>query len=486
MTKVRSPFFGRAALVLALAVATPLGLRAEEGKQKPQLSEKTGEALQKLKPFMDAKPPNYAEILKVIDGALALAPAGSYDQAFLLDAKAKTFAGSDQYSKAIEPWEQALALSQQHGYFDEKQETDTLLYLAQFIYFDATSIKDKNLQQQQIQRAADYLKRYFARAKKPAAETQMLYAQILYFQATADSGRVNQEKLSEARKIVEDGLLSAIHPKEGFYQLYLAILQQQNETEKSSELLELLLKQYPQKKDFWPVLTGSYLQLAQNTKDEELAKGYQVRAINATERAQALGFMKTPADNYRLVSMYLLAGQFSKGTDLLHAGLRAGTIENSAGNWKLLGSYYLQANRELDAIHALEEADKVFPKDGSFDFQIGEIYRSALDKPAEARPFYKKALEKKQGLEKPYLVYYLLAFVDAIELEQWDEARWAINEAAKYPEFQKDKQMNGLREHIEATIKAREEAKNPTPPEAPPANQPPAKSGNQNTPAKKI
>jgi len=43
------------------------------------------------------------------------------------------------------------------------------------------------------------------------------------------------------------------------------------------------------------------------------------------ERAQELGLMKTPKDNYNLVTMYYNAGQFGKATDLLYSGLKDGS-----------------------------------------------------------------------------------------------------------------------------------------------------------------
>ncbi|MEO5959966.1 MAG: hypothetical protein ABIZ49_07020, partial [Opitutaceae bacterium] len=392
----------------------------------------------------------------VIDNALKLAAPNSYDQAYLLDSKARIFAGNELYTQAIQPWEEVIRISEEYGYFEEKQRTMTLLFVAQFIYVESVNIKDKAQQNQQVSKAAGYLKRYLAREKSPTLETRMLYAQILYFQATSEPKAVNQDLLKEARHVVEEALLTSIRPKESTYTFLLAILQQQNEVERSTELLELILSQYPTKKDFWPALTGSYLQLANtNEKNESKAREYQIRAINSTERAQALGFMKTPSDNWRLVSMYLLAGQFTKGTELLHAGLRNGSIESTTTYWKYLGDYYRQAHKELEAVNALDEAAKLFPKDGSFHLQVGEIYRG-MERTKDARDQYRLAV-KKGNLDKPWNAYQLLAFA-AMEMDDWDEALLAITKASEFPESNKDPQMVRLKEHIEKTAKDRKTA----------------------------
>jgi tetratricopeptide (TPR) repeat protein len=301
-------------------------------------------------------------------------------------------------------------------------------------------------------KAAGYLKRYLGRVKTPTTEIRMLYAQILYYQATSDQ-KVNQDLLKEARSAVEEALLSSIRPKDTTYTFLLAILQQQNDLEGSIDLFELILEQHPTKKDFWPALTGSYLQLAStHENDKAKARAYQIRAINATERAQTHGFMKTPADNWRLVSLYLLSDQFSKGTELLHAGLKNGSIESTPTNWKYLGDYYRQAHKELEAVNALQEAAKLFPKDGSFDVQIGEIYRG-MERTKEMRDHYRRAIQK-GNLDKPWNVYQLLAYA-AVEMDDWDEALMAINKASEFPESKRDTQMAKLKEHIETTVKAR-------------------------------
>src|ERR1700685_629913 len=85
--------FGAAAL--ALLLAAPAGLRAEteNAQETPQLSDATGDGLAKLKPLLDVK--DWAGAVKLLDELLQAAPAESYDQAFLLDTKAKIFAQSN-------------------------------------------------------------------------------------------------------------------------------------------------------------------------------------------------------------------------------------------------------------------------------------------------------------------------------------------------------------------------------------------------------
>lgn len=453
MFSVRSSLLRRgAAGLLALALALPLGFGAEQ-QQPPSFSEDTSKALQNIKPLLETK--DYNGILRLLDGIPNVKP-DSYDQAYILDMKAKIFMSQEKYAQAIGPAEQALAISDRHNYFDEAASLQTVNLLARLIYAEAVNLKGAQ-QQQMIAKSAGYLKRFLNGSKKVTPDDTMFYAQLLYAQATADQAHPNEAMLKEARQVIEDGMMKAVAPKEGFYQLLLALVQMDNDYAKSAELLELSIAKFPGKTTYWPILMASYLQLAGQEKDPAKQRAAYIRAINTIERAQAAGQMLDPKNNYNLVTIYIAAGQFSKATDLLHAGLKKGTIESSLANWRILGSYYQQANKDAEAIEALKEAEKLFPDQGMIDLHIGEIYRG-MEKTKEARDYYRIAIKKKSTLEKPHVAYQLLAFA-AMEMDDWDEALAAITEASKSPEFQKDKQMQNLKEHIENTVKERNAAR---------------------------
>ena len=249
--------------------------------------------------------------------------------------------------------------------------------------------------------------------------------------------------------------------KENLYFLLLAILQQGSDVARSAEVLEMIVKQFPTKKDYWPQLWASYLNLASDkNNDESTARPHFIRAINTVERAQAQGFMNTPKDNFNLVSLYIQVNQFGKATDLLYAGLKSGGIENDPKNWIYLGYYYLQINRNLDALAVLKEATKLFPTNGQFDLQIGEIYRQD-EKMKDARHHYREAL-RKGGLDRPYAVHTLLANV-SYEVEDFDEALKSISqaEALSDPKKEKDAYLARLKDAILAAIADRDSSKSP-------------------------
>jgi len=457
----------KGALVLVLGLSLGIVDAAAQApasqRPRPSLNEKVSAEFQKLKPLQDAK--NWDGMIALLEGLVPTVGPTSYDLAYIQDMRARLLAGKDQWSKAIETMEVALKLSDAHEYFDKSKTLEMLLFLAQVSYQEATTIKVPALQQQYLSKAADYFKRWLKDTPKATPEISAFYATILLQQAVSDPKNVNRELLKQARSEVDKLFLTSIRPKEQLYFLLLAILQQENDVVRAAEVLEMIVKQFPTKKDYWPQLWATYLNLAsEKGSDESTSRPHFVRAINTVERAQALGFMNTPKDNFNLVSLYIQVNQFGKATDLLYKGLKDGSIENDAKNWVYLGYYYLQINRTIDALNVLKEASQRFPNNGQFDLQIGEIYRQE-EKMKDARRHYKDAL-RKGGLDRPHAVHTLLANV-SYELEDFDEAMSAIVAAEGFKDAKQDAYLGRLKDAIQAAITERELAKQAKQPKKP-------------------
>ncbi|NBV84966.1 MAG: hypothetical protein EBS01_01585, partial [Verrucomicrobia bacterium] len=100
------------AVLLSIANAAVIAQAPQQGgqKQPPSISEKTSEAFSKLRPLQETQ--NYKGMLDVLD-KVEFKP-NSYDEALILDMKAKIFAMTNQFSKAIGPWERAIELSDKY------------------------------------------------------------------------------------------------------------------------------------------------------------------------------------------------------------------------------------------------------------------------------------------------------------------------------------------------------------------------------------
>ena len=450
------------ALFLLVALLTSVALlpnrsAAAEEQGPPGLNEKVSEALQqKMKPLLDAK--NWDGAMGVIDSVLVGLDPNGYDTAFLSDIKAKIFLQKNDYASAIAPMETTLRLADANkNFFDKKTILDVVYFLAQIYYQEGTSSKDPTVQKNYFNKSSAYIKRWLQTTPKKNQEASLFYASILYNQAVVNPDKVDLDLIKRVQTEVKEGLLTSLKPKEGFYVLLLASLQQIGDLAGSAEVLEQMVKVKPDNRTYWLQLLATYLNLGGGTeKDEQKSRESFARAINTMERAQALGLMQTPKDNYNLVTMYYNAGQFGRATDLLYSGLKSGAIESDLKNWQLLAYSYQQIGRDAQAIAVLKEAGTAFPT-GQIEFQIGQIYSQMDNRTAEAYAYYSKAVEK-GGLEKPHSAYMFLAYT-AFELEKFDEALAAINQTIGSPDGQKDAQAPRLKQAIEDAVKEREATK---------------------------
>ena len=450
------------ALFLLVALLTSVALlpnrsAAAEEQGPPGLNEKVSEALQqKMKPLLDAK--NWDGAMGVIDSVLVGLDPNGYDTAFLSDIKAKIFLQKNDYASAIAPMETTLRLADANkNFFDKKTILDVVYFLAQIYYQEGTSSKDPTVQKNYFNKSSAYIKRWLQTTPKKNQEASLFYASILYNQAVVNPDKVDLDLIKRVQTEVKEGLLTSLKPKEGFYVLLLASLQQIGDLAGSAEVLEQMVKVKPDNRTYWLQLLATYLNLGGGTeKDEQKSRESFARAINTMERAQALGLMQTPKDNYNLVTMYYNAGQFGRATDLLYSGLKSGAIESDLKNWQLLAYSYQQIGRDTQAIAVLKEAGTAFPS-GQIEFQIGQIYSQMDNRTAEAYAYYSKAVEK-GGLEKPHSAYMFLAYT-AFELEKFDEALAAINQTIGSPDGQKDAQAPRLKQAIEDAVKEREATK---------------------------
>jgi tetratricopeptide (TPR) repeat protein len=452
----------------------PAILRADDdsssgGKEAPTLSDAAGDGLAKLEPLLNAK--DWTGAINLVDGLIQAAPADSYDAAILNRTMAQILTQKGAYQDALAPLEKALAISDRHHFFTNKEQADILYFLSQLYYQQADSYKnDHEAELAAYNKAIDYIERWFTVAPKTTEDNSLYYAQLLYAAAVAkDPAHPDADGIKKAREQIERTLLMSVHPKDSLYVFLLATLQQELNYSRAAEILELLLAHNPNSRTYWQDLDMFYMALAQDPKDkdEKKIRMYNIRAINTIERAQALGFMKTTRDNYTLFTLYYNIGQYGMAADLLYAGLKAGTIDSDLEKWLLLAASYQQINQDFTAIDVLKEAAQRYPKNGELEFKIAQYYQG-LDNNQEAYNHAMAGVER-GGLSKPQQTYMFIAYV-AYELGKYDEAKTAIDEAIKRME-NPDHQARGLRSAIEEAIKERD-AKKDTPPTPADANTP--------------
>jgi tetratricopeptide (TPR) repeat protein len=226
--------------------------------------------------------------------------------------------------------------------------------------------------------------------------------------------------MKQASGEAEKALYLVIKPKEESYTLLLATLQQLGDNRRCADLLELMVKKFPNNKTYWPMLFNTYVAL-QGSGD----KTVDISAVVALERAQAAGQMVSNKDNFMLAGLYYNIQQYAFAAELLEKGLRNGKIDSEQKNWELLAACYQQMNREARAIEVFLETIKLFPKSPNLELQVGQIYYNN-DKHDEAYKHFQAAVSK--GLEHPGQTLVLISYL-ALEDKRLDDALVAAEKA---------------------------------------------------------
>lgn len=406
------------------------------------ISEATSEVLSTAyKTAADAK--NHDQALIVLNGQLdKLTDKTGYDAAVLNQIKAQTLLQKSQFAQALEPLERALQLSDARTptFFDERTTQEMLLFLSQLYFQEAASSKEPRRLNELYDRAERYIERWVKGNTRDNPDAMLFYASLLYNRAVQDADDPDKPRLERALAVVDQAMRMAVHPKDNLWVLKLVCLQQLDRNEEAVEFLELLVAQKPDNRNYWQQLAALYL-----------GQGKDIRAIVTFERAQTLGFMNAPKDNFNLVGIHFNIGQYERAAELLEKGLQNGTIENEEKNWELLAYSYQQLNRDYKAIDVLKQATTHFPQSGQLEYLISQGYYN-MEKFADALPHLEAAVRKGGG-NRPHQTDLFLAFI-AYELKKFDIALAAAERAIATPEGKVEGQR--MKQAIEDILRERE------------------------------
>lgn len=400
--------------------------------------------------------------IKAIDTILPKVARDSYDESYLNLMKAQFCFQKEKtdYRTAVTAIERSLEIAEKHpNYLQGTQRQEILWNATQINFQEGASTKDLKQQAVLFAKADKELSQWLQTAKNPTPE-QYYFIAVLYFsrgqpaEGAGTDQKVDRALMEKALYWTDRGLRSSPRPRDTFYQLKQAELYQLERYAEAAECLELLVKMKPENKSYWQQLAVIYLQLAATAtekKNERESFTYNIRTILTIERAQKLGIMDTPKDNYNLVGIYFNIGQYAEACALLERGLKEGSIERTKANFELLANSYQQLHEETKAIETLKDATKVFPTSAQIENEIAVIYQS-MDKSKEAFEHVKACIAK-GGTEKPYKDWLFYAFL-ALDLKRYDDAMKGATEAAKYPDGAKE--ATQMQDAINATILDRE------------------------------
>lgn len=443
-------------LAFSLAALVPCVAFAQNAEApKKEISDTVSESLAKIQELTEAK--QWDETLTLLNGQLATAKPDSYDTMVLTQIKIQVLLTKELYAEAIAPMETVLRLGTAYDFLDQKRFLEFNQILSQLYFQEATEIKGTS--PADLQKKSDYLKKayqaikvYLAQNENPTEDSLSYAATMIYTQATMDESQTDMAMLSEAREIAEKGILMSLTPRESFYVLILAALQQDVKNVEAAEILELLVRQKPTNKQYWQQLQATYLNLANDAPEgSKESVEWNIRTVLTIERAQKLGILDEPRDHFNRVGILMNIQQFDQSIRYLEEGLANGKIEDTQQNWEYLASSYQQVHKEFKAIDALQTAAKKFPDQGEIDFRIANIYY-IMDKMEDAYKAGNVSLKKGNLKNRPAVLMFV-AYM-GYELKKYEDALLLANEAKEAGA----ERAQGLYDAIESAIEERQAA----------------------------
>jgi tetratricopeptide (TPR) repeat protein len=317
-----------------------------------------------------------------------------YEMAIVEQTLGYVYTGQGKFPQAVPHFEKALNL-------------DSLPNTAHFGLMYSLAQLYAGMDPPRFQESVDLTLEYINFQCDPKPEAFILVA----------SGYASMQKYREALPYVQKAISGAgAEAKESWYQLELAIYFELNDYQSAANLLTRMVGTWPDKIKYWEMLSGAYQELGRDTDSlSVLMVAYQKGLI--TEEKKILN----------VVNMNMFLDVPYVAGIVLEKEMQAGRVETNEKNLEKLRSAWTAA-REFDRAVAVIDQLAPMKPDGELYVQKAQLMMEkgqweGVITAAE------QALEK-GGLNKPGGAYLMIG-IAGNELERWDVAREALNEAKR-------------------------------------------------------
>lgn len=383
------------AAALAVGFASTAGAQDAPKKQRKAtgtLSEGTYRQLERVQELI-AKNKNSEALEKA--GALLERAGNDYEKAIVHQTMAFIYVQQNNFKAALKAFETAVNLDA----LPQQPYEQMLFNLAQ-LYF----------QDNQSEKAASTLERYFAEATlPPPADAHILLASVYS----------DRKRFKDALAQVDLALSKVKEPKESWLQLKLALHYELKQFSQCAEVLVRLVGLAPNKEDYWKQLSSVLFEI-KNDKD----------SLAVLALADRQGFLDQENEVRNLANIYFLLDIPAKAAATLQTGLDKKVLKPDEKTLTMLGDGWTMA-REYDKAEAAFKQAAQYSDKGEIYFRLGQIYIE--DERWKAAV---EALEKainKGGLKKTGDAWFL-AGVAAFNAKDRARAEAAFSKAMNYEE----------------------------------------------------
>lgn len=399
-----------AGIVQAQSIPMPDECGVERQVSAGMLSEPAYNRLSRI--YEDIGDEKYAEAYSALEALLGRTR-NEYEQAVILQAMGFVRASQERYAEALEHFNRAIRLNR----LPDPQHFDMILQVAQF-----HNILENHRE------ALRTLDVWFCLVP----ETETTVPNIWVLKASIHS---DLDEFREAVRAIDRAIELSDQPREDWYQLKLSMHFEMGELEQSADVLHILINMNPARKTYWIQLASILLQMEQERE-----------AMSVFALAHRKDLLDRQSEYLQLSSLYQAHNFPRKAAEIIEDGIARGVVESTRRNWELAAGAWYDA-RELDrSLIAYERAGEQ-SVDGKIDLQRAFILVNQ-ERWGEARDAARRALGKGGLNESEQGNANLLLGMAEVNLDNFDNAIQAFNEAAKYGRLQRAAQewINHVRE----------------------------------------
>lgn len=260
-------------------------------------------------------------------------------------------------------YEQALVL-QTYGFIYAQQEkyAEAITYFERCIALDALPLKAQQgmlyslaglyASQEEWLKAVNTIERWLIAEPDPPPDAYILIA----------SSYAELKRYRDALPWIEKAIASSNEPKESWYQLMVAIYFELSEFQNAAKTARTMIALWPEKKNYWEMLQGAYQEL-----------GDDFNAMSALELGYQKGVLVEPDQIVNLARMKLYLEVPYQAGELLENEMRAGKVQRTEKNLKLLLASW-EAAREFERAMAVIDELAASSPDGKLYLRKSQLY----------------------------------------------------------------------------------------------------------------
>lgn len=394
-------------LIVLLLLAIPA---SSFGLMRDQIAKR----LERVLEFIDEE--RYQDAHALLTQIAGFQGNNDYETSLIYQNKAFVEINLERYDLALDSFERALRAGEL-----PPETNQQMRYNLMQLYMNAERFRD----------AINMTEEWLANRKDDAGPPN---AQVFVNAANAAS---QLQEYDLGIQYVKRAIAVAPKPEEGWYRLWMALHYEQQEMPEVAEVLEILVRLYPENGQYWRELSSIYLSLEDDRN-----------ALAALQLADEGGHLHDGDLIKLLFNLYMFLDMPYEAANVLEGAIRRGDVARTVTNYEQLSTAWFMARETPNATEALSAAAGASDR-GELELRVAQLYMEQEDW-AQAVNHLGEA--RRKGGFKDESKLWILEGYALYNLKEYERAREVFAEAQKFEQIRSD--AEAWVRHIENDILA--------------------------------